>query len=90
MAFATALVRKSVFGDLKVLAGDWTGTVGDAAGTVEVEGGKVYLAQFSIQDTDSPTQGMVPFSISTTGAITTVTVYNHETVTTGRFLIVHA
>lgn len=89
MAFATTNVRKSVFGDLKVTAGDWTGTVGDAPGTIGVEGGRVYHANFTIQDTDSPT-AYVPVSISTSGAVTTVSAYYHETVTTGRFLIIHA
>lgn len=90
MAFATANVRKSAFGDLKVTAGDWTVSAGDAAGTIGVEGGRVYLAEFSVQDTDTPTGGKVNISPSTTGNVTTVTVYHNETVTTGRFLIIHA
>jgi hypothetical protein len=46
MAFATSNVRRSVFGDLKVTAGDWTGSAGDANGTIAVEGGRVYLSEF--------------------------------------------
>ena len=86
---ATANVKRSVFGDRNITAGDWTHTAGGAAQTIGVEGGRVYLAQFSIQDTDSPTEGYVPISVSTTGNITTVTFYPSETVTTGRFLIIH-
>ena len=91
MAFATANVKRSVFGNMKVTCGDWTGAVGDAAGTIGVEGGRVYLAQFSIQDTDSPTAGVsVPVSTSGTSGVVTVTVYNHEDVTSGRFVIIHS
>jgi hypothetical protein len=86
---ATANVKRSVFGDLRVTAGDWTHTAGAAAQTIGVEGGRVYLAEFSIQDTDSPTEGKVPVSVSTTGNVTTVSFYPSETVTTGRFLIIH-
>ena len=89
MAFATANVQRSVFGDLKVTYGDWTGAVGDAAGTIGVEGGRVYLAHFTSQDSSGEIQPAVRVSVSTTDAVTTVTVYNQETVTTGRFLIVH-
>ena len=89
MAFAKTNVQTSSFGDLKVTYGDWTGTVGDAAGTIGVEGGRVYLAQFTVQDTDSPGEGGVPVSVSTSGSVTTITVYYPDTVTTGRFLIIH-
>ena len=89
MAFATANVRRSVFGNLKVTAGDWTANQGDTPGTIGVEGGRVYVAEFSIQDTDSPSEKPL-HSVSTSGNVTTVTVYHHDNVTTGRFLIIHA
>lgn len=89
MAFATSNVRRSVFGDLNITLGDWTGSAGDAVGTIGVEGGRVYMAHFTIQDTDSPTGGYIPTSVSTSGAVTTVSAYYHEDVTTGRFLIIH-
>ena len=89
MAVATANVRRSVFGNLKVTAGDWTSSSGDAAGTIGVEGGRVYLAEFSIQDTDSPSEKPL-HSVSTSGNVTTVSWYPHDNVTTGRFLIIHA
>jgi hypothetical protein len=90
MAFATANVQRSVFGDLNVTYGDWTGAEGDAAGTIGVEGGRVYQALFTSQDSSGAIQ-IAPcrVSVSTTGQVTTVTVYNQETVTTGRFLIIH-
>ena len=90
MAFAKTNVQTSVFGDLKVTYGDWTGAIGDAAGTIGVEGGRVYLALFTSQDSSGEIQ-IAPcrVSVSTSGSVTTVTVYNQETVTTGRFLIIH-
>lgn len=91
MAFATANVRRDAFGSLKVTAGDWTGSLGDADGTFTVEGGRVYLARFSSQDSNNGPVQVVPFFISATGTNTvTLTIPNRNAVTNGRFLIVHA
>lgn len=90
MAFATQNVQKSYFGNLKITYGDWTGSVNDVAGTIAVEGGRVYLAEFTDQDGSQPYQIEVPVSVSSSNAITTVTVYNQSTVTLGRFIIVSA
>lgn len=90
MAFTTSNVRTSVFGNLRVTCGDWTGTVGDAAGTIGVAGGRVYLSEVTAQDSGQPYQIEIPVSVSTSGSVSTVTVYNQNTVTTGRFLIIHA
>lgn len=91
MAFATSNVNKTVFGNLKVTYGDWSGSVADTAGSIGVEGGRVYLANFSSQDS-SGAQIMWPVKVSgsTSGATTTVTVYNTAAVTAGRFIIIHA
>lgn len=91
MAFATSNIRKSVFGDLKVTAGDWTGSAGDANGTFTVEGGRVYTAEFNTQDSNNgPTQEINAF-VSSTGTNTiTVSIPNRSTVVTGRFIIIHA
>lgn len=90
MAFATSNVNRSVFGDLKVTYGEWTASEGDAAGTIGVEGGQVYLANFISQDSSGNIQ-IAPcrVSVSGTSGVVTITVYHQETVTTGRFLIVH-
>lgn len=92
MAFATANVRKSAFGDLKVTAGDWTGSMGDANGTFTVEGGRVYLARFDSQDSTNGPEQEVPVFISTNAGAGTIvlSVGNRSTVATGRFLIIHA
>lgn len=91
MAFATANLRKSVFGDLKVTVGDWTGAAGDANGTVTVEGGRIYLAEFNSHDsTNGPTQYIETFISSTGSGTITLSVANRNTVSTGRFIIIHA
>lgn len=90
MAFATANVQTTTIGNLRATYGDWSGAAGDTAGTIGVEGGRVYLCNFSSQDSSGPSQGFYPFSPSTSGTVTTVSVYYHDTVTTGRFLIIHA
>lgn len=91
MAFATSNVNKSVFGNLKVTYGDWTGSAGDADGTFTVEGGRVYLARFSDQDSSGSPIQIIPSWISSTGTSTiTVGVSNRQVVTTGRFIIIHA
>lgn len=89
MAFATQNVKRSVFGNLKVTIGEWTGTVGDASGTLAVSGGRVWLLSFSIQDPSSPTEE-VPTEVATaSGETSTITIHNHQTVTRGRFTVIH-
>jgi len=91
MAFATSNVKKEYFGGLKVTFGDWSAASGDAAGTIGVEGGRVYLASFTSYDSTGALQEVpARVSVSTSGAVTTVTVYHLEDVTTGRFLIIHS
>ena len=91
MAFATANVRNDVFGSLRVTYGTWSASVGDAAGTINVEGGRVWLANFTSQDS-SGNQTMRPLQVSTStsGNVTTVTAYNLGGVTSGRFIIIHS
>lgn len=92
MAFATSNVRKAAFGDLKVFAGDWTGSAGDANGTFTVEGGRVYLARFDSQDSNNGPEQEIPVFISTNAGTGTITlsIANRSTVTTGRFIIIGA
>lgn len=91
MAFATANVRKAAFGDLKVTAGDWTGSAGDANGTLVVEGGRVYLASFNSQDSNNGPDQVIEAFVSSTGTSTlTLSVPNRQTVATGRFIVIHA
>ena len=90
MAFATSNVQTSVFGNLRITYGDWSGAVGDSSGSIGVSGGRVYLCSFATQDSSGAyVQMPVRFSTSTSGNVTTVTIYNTGAVTTGNFLIVH-
>lgn len=90
MAFATTNIRRNVFGTLGVVTGDWTGSAGDNAGSITVEGARVYLAEFSIQDTDTPLEKADVYNASTSDAKTTLSIRYNRTVTAGRFLIVAA
>ena len=89
MAFSATNLRRGVAGDLKITAGNWTGSAGDANGSLNVEGGVIYLAQFAPNDTVSP--GQEPLvTFSTSGGITTLSIANRETVTAGTFIVIHA
>lgn len=94
MAFATANVRRGVFGDLKVTAGDWSETAaGQANVTFSVEGGRVYFVRFDSQDSaNGPDQEIPVFvsSVNASSSTVTVSIANRQIVTTGRFLIIHA
>jgi hypothetical protein len=88
MAFATSNVTKSVFGNMKVLLGNWSGAAGDAPGTIQVEGGQVYLANFQPQTSSGPEMVETASSVSGTQGVVTVTVYNSATVSNGTFIII--
>lgn len=89
MAFATSNVRKGTAGDIKITAGNWTGALGDASGTIGVEGSQVYAVVFTTNDTTSPWQ-IVPYTYTVSGAVSTITIHNREAVTAGTFIIFHA
>ena len=90
MAFATANVSADAWGQKKITVGDWTGTEGDADGTLTVSGGRVYGAAFSIQDPGSPTEHVQWQAAVASGSTTAITIHNHQTVTRGRFYIIHS
>lgn len=89
MAFAITNVQTaSVAGGIKFYVGDWSGVVGDAPGTITLAGGRVYLHSFRNEDTGTP--GEEPDATATiTAGVITLTVYNHQTITSGRFLIIY-
>ena len=91
MAFATANVRNGVAGDLKILAGDWTGTAGDADGTMTIASARIYSAFFRAEDSTTPVDIIYVTNTSVaTGTTTTLTIPNRETVVRGRFIIFYA
>lgn len=90
MAFATSNVQSTVFGNLRVTYGQWSGSQADAAGTITVGGGQVWGAFFVSQDASG--KFMVPtpvkYSVSGTAGVLTVTIYNEAAVTSGVFMII--
>ena len=90
MAFSRANLRHGTMGDLKVQAGDWTGSEGDASGTVTLRGGRVYGTAFNIEDATSGEDRPVPTSVSISSGAITITVHNHVSVTSGRYIIWYA
>lgn len=90
MAFATTNTQSGAIGSLKFYAGDWSGAIGDANGTVTLNGGRVYLANFCNCDNTSQEDRPTPVTVSESAGTITVSVSNQNAVTTGRFLIVYS
>ena len=86
MAFSsTPQTRVPLGGSLKLYIGTWSGAVGDSAGTITLQGAKLFGGAVITQDangywTYTPFKGVD----STTGTIT-ITVYNNADVTEGRY-----
>jgi hypothetical protein len=90
MAFATANVQTGmVFPGFKVFMGDWSGSAGDAPGAISLAGGRVFLHLFRTDDTGSPGEDPTATASVSSGTIT-LTVYNHRTVTNGRFIVIYS
>lgn len=90
MAFTTTVrgVRYGGVGSCQIY-GEWTGSAGDAAGTMTV-GGTVVMAVFQKFDPIDQTYQIIPrveVSINTTTNISTITVENQDNVTLGKFLV---
>ena len=68
------------------ISGDWSGASGDAAGTLQVAG-VVTNAVFQGYDADNFCQILPRVSSSFASGITTLTIENQETVTTGYFTV---
>lgn len=88
MAFADSLKRTESLGSSWLTTGKWTGTVGDAAGTITVPGQQVLSAQFDTNLSSGGPTGPVAWSYTASNGISTVSVYHHQTVTDGRYAIV--
>lgn len=90
MAFSVSNVQSGMlFGSMKVYMGTYSGSVGDAPGTISLGGGEVYFTAVQDQGTASPTEDP-DYSVSITGNAITVTIYNHTTVSRGRFFIIYS
>lgn len=89
MAFATASVRRENIGSLRCLVGNWTGNIGDANGSMTLKGGQVYLCIFHNQDDGRTEDKPTPTSISVSSGTITITIYNKQDVTNGRFILIY-
>ena len=70
------------------ISGTWTHTVGAAAETLELAGFPL-LCKFSTNKSSGVEDTDIKFSTSTSGTITTITLYCNTTVTDGRFVILY-
>ena len=87
MAFATSNPVAGNAGNRRVVSGTWTGSVNDNAGTMDVGSANVISADF---DPNKASGGPVErplVSRSVSGAITTLTIYNKQAVTDGKFRV---
>lgn len=85
MAFATANVVRDSGGSTAIVRGTWTGTAGDAAGTVTGSG---YALSADFMDNNAVTPGQeILARISNSSGTWTVTVPYSQTVTAGTFRI---
>lgn len=90
MAFSTSNVQVAqVANGVKFYVGDWSGVAGDAPGSITVGGGRIYSTDFRDEDATGPQEN--PWvSVSASAGVMTLSVYNHSTVTNGRFCIVYS
>ncbi len=86
MAFATSNLVVRCPGSTRVLTGNWTCAAGDAPGTIAIGSGAILSSEFDPRLSLGPSEKPM-ISTSTTGGVTTVTVYHHATVTAGTFKI---
>jgi hypothetical protein len=69
--------------------GDWTGSYGDAAGSVSVSGGYPVMVIFQKFDAIDKSYEIIPrVEVSVTGSVATLTIENQDNVTTGRFAVI--
>lgn len=85
MAFATSNVARDSYGTVAVMRGSWTGTLGDASGTV-TGSGHCLGADFHSNASTGPANPIRPV-VSNSSGTWTVTVPYFETVTAGTFEI---
>lgn len=82
----------SVGGNIKMTVADYS-TTGDAAGTdsIGVAGTPIVVIAQAYDSTGAILPGVSPrSSFTTSGNVSTVTIYSQEAVTTGKLCIIHA
>ena len=87
MAFSATVYNTQYSGPGRTtLSGTWSGSAGDAAGSMTISG-TVVNAVFNKFDADNTSGGPVRCSSSVFSGITTLTINNQDNVTTGYFTI---
>lgn len=87
----TNVRRVNIGGNLKLTVLDITETEAGGTDSIVVEGGAVYAVLLQSQDTTGAMSMSLPrFSVSTTAALSTITLYAQEGITTGKLTILHA
>lgn len=87
MAFATAYPERHNNGSTYMLTGTWTGSLGDASGSVTGKGHCISARFDTNKASGGPSNAIVP-QISNSSGTWTVTVPYSETVTAGTYSIV--
>lgn len=87
----TNVKSASIGGNIKITVADYTATEVGGTTSIAVAGGRVYAVLVSSQDTTGAMMMHLPrHSVSTTGGVSTVTIYSQEGVTTGQIVVIHA
>lgn len=86
MAFATSNPVLRSGGSTRIFTGNWSCSAGDAPGTIDIGAANVIAYDFDPASTSSPSEKPL-VTASTSGSTTTLTVYHHKAVTTGKFRI---
>lgn len=79
----------NVGGGLRLTRGQWTGSAGDAPGTLGMQGGIVWSGKVW-SNVSAGGVGDVDFSFTASGNVITATVNNISAVTDGYFLFLHS
>ena len=74
-------------GGLSLIVGDFTQTLGAGSQTFAVGAGRVLLCVVNPQKTAEPVDSQNLYSLSTSGAISTLTIYGDAAITGGTFII---
>ena len=86
MAFEITNPSAGTTGNRRTVTGTWTGAIGDAAGSYDIGSPNVISADFDPNlGTGTPEKPLVSRSVS--GNITTLSIYNKQTVTDGKFRV---
>ena len=89
MAFATSQLTSGVRGNKRYVSGKWTGSAGDAAGTIVIGSSEVQSVEFDPRIGSSGPAERPLISTSASSGQTTVSVYYKQNVTDGRFTITY-